>query len=92
MRLAIVRDFVAIRVCVTGLRLALAALGDTLMELPDVGGVVRPREGGETPDASNAGPDPSNSFGTLPLFEDYSEQPDSGEHAPIGAHHGTTTC
>ena len=66
----------------TRLRLELATLGDTIVDPDGLGGVHAKGERVETPDASGAGPEASNSLETLPLFEDYSEQPDSAEHKP----------
>ena len=64
----------------TILRLELATLGDTIMEQRDPAGVDALGERVETPEDSGAGQEPSNSLGTLPLFEDYFAQPDSDEH------------
>ena len=71
-----------VHAAVTVLRIELATLGDTLRELEVDGGVQQLEREEETPGASDEGPDPSNSLGTLPLFASYSEQPDSDEHRP----------
>ena len=75
----------AVAAAATMLRLELATLGDTIVDPDGLGGVHAKGERVETPGALDEGQEASNSLKTLPLFEDYSEQPDSDEHQPAGA-------